>query len=329
MARQHAQLCRAKLTGRNADCECDASDATRSKLMTPGEMANRIDELGAAPEPPPRNTRMRSVAPPSPGITDVTATLEAEATGTVDYLPPQRECPRCSECVGQNHHWIENPDFEDEDSPEFACKHCDALCYQIEDDDLTDGLMVPSGDVIPDADGEGRQLGGLLRRNQYLSEAAQQALIQTWRQVVGDNYPAEPAVDPETADTEYLDRIGSLISDRSYSLVSLRRERDYAIDVMKDRPIQVRQVCPACREAYMVKTGDRPTVIEAYTIIGQVARRARLMHKCPEITGQLSVLSFDDLQTLHEELERRGEQTLARSVEVLEFAKQRRAREVE
>ena len=41
-------------------------------------------------------------------------------------------CRRCSECVGQSHHWLSNPDFgnDDEDegrtAREFDCKHCDA-----------------------------------------------------------------------------------------------------------------------------------------------------------------------------------------------------------
>jgi len=53
-------------------------------------------------------------------------------------------CRRCSECVGCDHHWLDNGDFEDEGDPEYQCKHCPAKCRAIEDDD---GLMIP--DNIP------------------------------------------------------------------------------------------------------------------------------------------------------------------------------------
>lgn len=69
-----------------------------------------------------------------------------------------KQCRRCSECPGQEHHWIENDDFEDEGDPEFACKHCDAMCHAKDDLDIGDdparidaGFFEPSGIVIEDA----------------------------------------------------------------------------------------------------------------------------------------------------------------------------------
>lgn len=53
---------------------------------------------------------------------------------------PIDQCPRCSECVGQAHHWIENSEFDDEGDPEFECKHCEAVCNSRDDDQ---GFMVP------------------------------------------------------------------------------------------------------------------------------------------------------------------------------------------
>lgn len=60
-------------------------------------------------------------------------------------------CPRCSECEGQTHHWMDNSDFgagllyedDGDDQPEnpdyaFVCKHCPAV-----------------GGECPDCDGEG------------------------------------------------------------------------------------------------------------------------------------------------------------------------------
>jgi len=300
MAAKHASLCRAKLTGRNADCECDASDKTRTKLMTPGEMMNRIDQLATEPEPLPRR-----VVPPRtamPPIADV---------------PVPIVCRRCSECEGQEHHWIENDDFEDEGDPEFSCKHCDALCFSIDDDG---GLPVPSGAVVWDA------ARVQAPQPSALTEEQQAVLMGNWYQIVG---ATSPPVDEAVADKAYLDHIGSLVSDRSCMLVSLVRAKDYAIDNQKDRPIIVHQVCPACREAYAVTASDQPTELEAYASIGAVARRARLMHRCPEISAQLAVLSFADLQLLLEDLERDGVRALSRAQEVKAFADKRRVRETE
>lgn len=219
--------------------------------------------------------------------------------------------------MGQEHHWIENPDFEDEDDPEFACKHCDALC---EADDDDDGIPAPSGEALREDAPSVRVMP-----RQFLTEEQRRGLMNAWGRILGRGAPADPVVEDKT----YLDHIGSMVSDRSYGLVSLSREEDYAIDEIKDRPIRIHQVCPACREAYMVKTGDRPSEMEAFANVGLVARRARLMHKCPDVTAHLAVLSFDGLNELHEDLERRGEQMLTRSREVKDFADQRRAREID
>lgn len=59
---------------------------------------------------------------------------------------PIKLCRRCSECVGQDHHWIENDEFEDAGDPEFACKHCGAKCFAKDDDESE--LMEPNGVVV-------------------------------------------------------------------------------------------------------------------------------------------------------------------------------------
>ena len=53
-------------------------------------------------------------------------------------------CRRCSECVGHEHHWIENDRFCEPGDPEFACKHCDAACVAVDDER---GFSEPSGIV--------------------------------------------------------------------------------------------------------------------------------------------------------------------------------------
>jgi hypothetical protein len=54
-------------------------------------------------------------------------------------------CPRCSDCPGQEHHWIE---ANDRNSSRYECKHCPAQCFAV--DDLEDPLggYKPSGLVI-------------------------------------------------------------------------------------------------------------------------------------------------------------------------------------
>ena len=59
------------------------------------------------------------------------AGLDAERP-TGDRL--MSECRRCSECLGNSHHWLDNPDggndpAESEHDPErtHICKHCDAV----------------------------------------------------------------------------------------------------------------------------------------------------------------------------------------------------------
>lgn len=61
-----------------------------------------------------------------------------EASEERDAMPA--ECRRCSECIGQDHHWLEATVFEPDD-PEFECKHCRAQCRGVDD---------PSGFLVPD-----------------------------------------------------------------------------------------------------------------------------------------------------------------------------------
>jgi hypothetical protein len=59
------------------------------------------------------------------------------ATGPVEL---DAVCRRCTTCEGMRHHWIEDPDEDDPDAPDYACKHCDARGVECEvcDGDGTD-----------------------------------------------------------------------------------------------------------------------------------------------------------------------------------------------
>lgn len=47
-------------------------------------------------------------------------------------MATQTTCRRCTECEGREHHWIDNPDFGNENRPieqqhSHICKHCEAF----------------------------------------------------------------------------------------------------------------------------------------------------------------------------------------------------------
>jgi hypothetical protein len=64
---------------------------------------------------------------------------ELEPLGEVELLKID-QCRRCTECEGQEHHWMENDEVYSENDPWFMCKHCEAVC---------DGVDTPEGDVVP------------------------------------------------------------------------------------------------------------------------------------------------------------------------------------
>lgn len=58
---------------------------------------------------------------------------------------PNTACRRCADCVGQEHHWIENHRLEHDGDPYFICKHCDAACHESNPEE---GIAEPSGEVV-------------------------------------------------------------------------------------------------------------------------------------------------------------------------------------
>lgn len=79
------------------------------------------------------------------------------------------QCPRCAECKGSSHHWLENSDFgddpaEDHDHPtnvSHVCKHCPATGLECESCDSTGEYVIDGeyGVECPDCNGEGVILG--------------------------------------------------------------------------------------------------------------------------------------------------------------------------
>lgn len=54
-------------------------------------------------------------------------------------------CRRCSDCPGQEHHWIE---ANDRRCSRYVCKHCEAQCFAVDDEEDPLGGYRPSGLVI-------------------------------------------------------------------------------------------------------------------------------------------------------------------------------------
>lgn len=68
-------------------------------------------------------------------------------------MADQTQCRRCSVCEGASHHWLDNPDFGNDQNPPsdaepynseatHVCKHCDALGMECE---ACDGSGVDAG----------------------------------------------------------------------------------------------------------------------------------------------------------------------------------------
>jgi hypothetical protein len=68
---------------------------------------------------------------------------EAVAHGELELAA--LSCRRCSDCIGQEHHWMENFRLVDETDPYFICKHCPAACGESDDEQ---GFAEPSGVLV-------------------------------------------------------------------------------------------------------------------------------------------------------------------------------------
>jgi hypothetical protein len=54
-------------------------------------------------------------------------------------MATSEQCRRCSECVGQEHHFLPMPEEDDDGEWVFPCKHCDAATPADEDEDYDNG----------------------------------------------------------------------------------------------------------------------------------------------------------------------------------------------
>jgi hypothetical protein len=280
---EHAMACPAKGNGRLIDCTCDAPGAAKAQgkgrdtYLSPGELVNEVENLGAEPPSPAAHRR---------------AMFDAFAASGPETVRPA--CRRCSECEGEEHHWLEASfdDFDDEidddvidDLPEYECKHCPARCRAIDDDD---GLSLPSGQVL------------------YINVI--------------------DSIDPQHTDMLRLHKLSQTVSSMSGRLVSLARGRGTTHSEIfepdpKNLPIAIRQVCPACREQHEVHIGEPDSELATVAAVGLAARKARIGHRCPPVEAlQTDQLTPAELEALEAELERDGTKMIARSIEIGKLA---------
>ena len=76
----------------------------------------------------PRGRRMRSLtARPGANVALLLSTLYANALAERAAREAAETCRRCTECVGEEHHWLTSmPECPEDGEPFIPCKHCDA-----------------------------------------------------------------------------------------------------------------------------------------------------------------------------------------------------------
>lgn len=241
--------------------------------------------------------------------------------GTIEQQKPAPTvCRRCSECIGQEHHWIEGTDLEGVRDPEFACKHCEALSHGTDD---ADGFIVPLGRLMTAAelDADGRVEDELPDPWAPGGEADQIIAIGRTQRT--------------------LDEIADGVSTMAGRIVCLRREGEErrfdkpdasSIDA---RRVYIHQVCPACREQHAaplhesIALGTKSGTDEWFRLVGAVgveARKARIRHRCPSITDQLpATMTRAELEQLAQEVENAGTMMVDRSISIAKLAKERQS----
>lgn len=283
-----------------ADCTCGLTTPRKRKRPTISEATEKALAVDAVETEAERKGRERREA------------MEAAmmAPGTTQQKQAVAACPRCSECVGQKHHWIESGEVYGPEDPPYICKHCDAAC----------GMRADGGP-------SGKPMA---RRTEPEPE---DEIPDPWTTgAVEDAIAAGDRIRAIGRDQRQLDEIADAVSSMSQRLVALRRNHvnvpfDRPVEVGGDWPVQIHQVCPACREQHFVALPlDVESKMAAIAAVGSAARKARLRHACPAITTQLpATMNRADLEALAQQLERDGTEMVKRSIEIAAMAKERTA----
>lgn len=233
--------------------------------------------------------------------------------GTTNQKSISGACPRCSECVGQKHHWLEATVYEPSD-PAYECKHCDAACG-MRSDGAPNGKLMPRR---PDDAGDEEPLAPLV-------EAAALQVEQP---------PAAGAAEPARMLDSSKD-LAHLLDDVERQ-VSRAMRRPVAVGPVPDRgyaSLAIVQRCAACREVLETTIPNaarfgQPLEGETVRVFGEAgsaARRAYVKHRCEpvEVERQLTGMTATELEQLAQELERDGTEMVNRSIAITKLAKER------
>lgn len=298
---EHSPSCPAYvITAKMSSCTCGLTTPRKSKRPTIAEATVAAIAVETAETEAERKGREQreamEVAMMSPGTTN-----QKSISGA---------CPRCSECVGQKHHWLEAAVYEPGD-PAYECKHCDAACGM-----RSDGA--PNGKLMP-------------RRpdDEPLVPLVEAAALQV------EPVASAPKKVESARTLDSSDDLARLVNDVERQ-VSRAMRRLVAIDSSTDQgyvSLVITQRCAACREAIAAtipNTARFGQPIEAETMrvfgeAGSAARRAYVKHRCEPVDSdrQLTGMSVAELEEMAQELERDGTAMIKRSMEIERLAKER------
>lgn len=247
--------------------------------------------------------------------------------GTTNQKQVVKACPRCSECIGQKHHWLEAAVYEPGD-PAYECKHCDAACGM-----RSDGA--PNGRIVPKRVESDSALDGNPELEAELDDAAAAEASQCtcatgqgceWHRTepasnrTGSGYPGG-GVDRSRRD--WRDDIEAGLRRVSITVSNLSSHR---VNVVQGSgALLVEQVCLVCREIITSGAPSCEQEIETIAAVGLSARKARLKHRCADVETQVPAgTTRAELEALAQELEHDGTAMVKRSIEIAKLATERK-----
>jgi hypothetical protein len=302
-----------------SSCTCGLTTPRKSKRPTIEEATEKALAVDAVETEAERKGREQREA------------MEAAimSPGTTNQKQVTAACPRCSECIGQKHHWIEAAVYEPGD-PAYECKHCDAACG-MRSDGAPNGKLIPkrveSDSALDDDPDLEAELDELAAKEPAVAAAAQALDEVTDRLArrdpprIGSGYPGG-GVD-RSRPRDWRDDIEAGLRRVSITVSNLSSHR---VNVVQGSgALLVEQVCLVCRESITSGAPSCEQEIETIAAVGLSARKARLKHRCADVETQVPAgTTRAELEALAQELEHDGTAMVKRSIEIAKLAAERK-----